>query len=50
RGHSLAVAVSTYRGQVHFGLVADGKAVPDLDRFALAVTEEVETLLTACRP
>ncbi|WP_333744231.1 wax ester/triacylglycerol synthase family O-acyltransferase [Streptomyces ardesiacus] len=50
RGHSLAVAVSTYRGQVHFGLVADGKAVPDLDRLALAVTEEVETLLTACRP
>ncbi|MFF4469771.1 wax ester/triacylglycerol synthase family O-acyltransferase [Streptomyces sp. NPDC001599] len=50
RGHSLAVAVSTYRGRVHYGLVADAKAVPDLDRFALAVAEEVETLLTACRP
>ncbi|MFD5002325.1 wax ester/triacylglycerol synthase family O-acyltransferase [Streptomyces mutabilis] len=50
RGHALAVAVSTYRGQVHYGLVADAKAVPDLDRFARALTEEVETLLTACRP
>jgi hypothetical protein len=50
RGHSLAVAVSTYRGRVHYGLVADAKAVPDLDRFAAALTEEVETLLTACGP
>ncbi|GGQ13525.1 wax ester/triacylglycerol synthase family O-acyltransferase [Streptomyces mutabilis] len=50
RGHALAVAVSTYRGQVHYGLVADAKAVPDLDRFARALAEEVETLLTACRP
>ncbi|GAA3997059.1 wax ester/triacylglycerol synthase family O-acyltransferase [Streptomyces marokkonensis] len=50
RGHSLAVAVSTYRGRVHYGLVADAKAVPDLDRLALALSEEVETLLTACGP
>ncbi|MFE2051870.1 wax ester/triacylglycerol synthase family O-acyltransferase [Streptomyces sp. NPDC059459] len=50
RGHSLAVAVSTYRGQVHYGLVADAKAVPDLDRFARALSREVETLLTACGP
>jgi WS/DGAT/MGAT family acyltransferase len=48
RGQSLAVAVSTYRGHVHYGLVADGKAVPDLDRLAAAVSEEVETLITAC--
>jgi WS/DGAT/MGAT family acyltransferase len=48
-GHSLAVAVSTYRGSVHYGLVADGEAVPDLDRLAEAVTEEVRTLITACR-
>ncbi|MFF3334560.1 wax ester/triacylglycerol synthase family O-acyltransferase [Streptomyces sp. NPDC002888] len=47
-GQSLAVAISTYRGRVHYGLVADAEAVPDLDRFARAVTEEVETLLTAC--
>ena len=44
RGQSLAVAVSTYRGSVHYGLVADAEAVPDLDRFAQPVTEEVETL------
>ncbi|PWI13924.1 wax ester/triacylglycerol synthase family O-acyltransferase [Streptomyces sp. Act143] len=48
RGQSLAVAVSTYRGHVHYGLVADAEAVPDLDVLAQAVTEEVETLITAC--
>ncbi|WP_329348397.1 wax ester/triacylglycerol synthase family O-acyltransferase [Streptomyces sp. NBC_01261] len=48
RGQSLAVAVSTYRGQVHYGLVADAEAVPDLHVFARALTEEVETLITAC--
>jgi WS/DGAT/MGAT family acyltransferase len=48
RGQSLAVAVSTYRGHVHYGLVADAEAVPDLDRFARALSEEVETLITAC--
>ncbi|WP_416986469.1 wax ester/triacylglycerol synthase family O-acyltransferase [Streptomyces sp. T028] len=48
RGQSLAVAVSTYRGRVHYGLVADAVAVPDLDRFAHALTAEVETLITAC--
>ncbi|MEV7887287.1 wax ester/triacylglycerol synthase family O-acyltransferase [Streptomyces sp. NPDC002817] len=48
RGQSLAVAVSTYRGRVHYGLVADAEAVPDLDVLAKAITEEVETLITAC--
>jgi WS/DGAT/MGAT family acyltransferase len=48
RGQSLAVAVSTYRGHVHYGLVADAQAVPDLDRLAAALTEEVDTLITAC--
>ncbi|MGW7203424.1 wax ester/triacylglycerol synthase family O-acyltransferase [Streptomyces sp. NPDC054837] len=48
RGQSLAVAVSTYRGQVHYGLVADAEAVPDLDVLAKAITAEVETLITAC--
>ncbi|WP_329262729.1 wax ester/triacylglycerol synthase family O-acyltransferase [Streptomyces sp. NBC_01478] len=47
-GQSLAVAVSTFRGHVHYGLVADAAAVPDLDLFARALTEEVETLITAC--
>ncbi|SNX65481.1 diacylglycerol O-acyltransferase [Streptomyces sp. TLI_55] len=48
RGQSLAIAVSTYRGHVHYGLVADAEAVPDLDVLARALTEEVETLITAC--
>lgn len=48
RGQALAVAVSTYRGHVHYGLVADAKAVPDLDRLAAALTAEIETLVTAC--
>ncbi|MEH0515835.1 wax ester/triacylglycerol synthase family O-acyltransferase [Streptomyces sp. B21-079] len=50
RGQALAVAVSTYRGRVHYGLVADAEAVPDLDRVARALTAEVETLITACGP
>jgi WS/DGAT/MGAT family acyltransferase len=48
-GQSLAVAVSTYRGHVHYGLVADAAAVPDLDRLADALTAEVATLIEACR-
>ncbi len=50
RGQSLAVAISTYRGRVHYGLVADAEAVPDLDVFAKAISEEVETLIIACEP
>ncbi|MFE2237591.1 wax ester/triacylglycerol synthase family O-acyltransferase [Streptomyces sp. JL2001] len=47
RGQSLAVAMSPYGGQVHFGLVADGKAVPDLDALASALADELELLDTA---
>ncbi|MFR9799477.1 wax ester/triacylglycerol synthase family O-acyltransferase [Streptomyces sp. MS06] len=50
RGHSLAVAVSTYRGGVHYGLVADARAVPDLDVLARAVSRETEVLGAACAP
>lgn len=48
RGQSLAIAISTYRGRVHYGLVADAEAVPDLDVLAGAVSEEVQSLITAC--
>lgn len=44
RGQSLAVALSTYGGRVHVGLVADGKALGDLDRLAEAVEEEFAEL------
>ncbi|SBT95062.1 Diacylglycerol O-acyltransferase [Streptomyces sp. DI166] len=47
-GQSLAVAVSTYRGAVHYGLVADAESVPDLDRLAAAFATETETLLGVC--
>ncbi len=50
RGQSLAVAISTYRGRVHYGLVADAAAVPDLDVLARAISEEVESLIAACAP
>ncbi|WP_338703889.1 WS/DGAT domain-containing protein [Streptomyces sp. Q6] len=48
QGQSLAVAVSTYRGRVHYGLVADAAAVPDLDALARAVHAEVALLIAAC--
>lgn len=44
RGQSLAVALSTYGGRVHVGLVADGKALPDLDRLAEAVQTEFDAI------
>ncbi|RYJ29333.1 hypothetical protein CU044_2426 [Streptomyces sp. L-9-10] len=50
RGQSLAVALSTYGGKVHVGLVADGKAVPDLDRLARGMTEELRELLRVTGP
>ncbi|MFM9373632.1 wax ester/triacylglycerol synthase family O-acyltransferase [Streptomyces sp. Da 82-17] len=44
QGQSLAVAVSTYRGNVHYGLIADAEAVPDLDRLAAALRAEIDEL------
>jgi hypothetical protein len=48
QGQALAVAVSTYRGRVHFGLVADAVAVPDLDLLAESVRQELAGLVEAC--
>ncbi|MET7717690.1 wax ester/triacylglycerol synthase family O-acyltransferase [Streptomyces sp. NPDC005407] len=45
RGQSLAIAMSTYDGRVHVGLVADAKALPDLDRLARSLGEELVELL-----
>lgn len=44
RGQSLAVALSTYGDRVQVGLVTDGEALPDLDRSAPAVHDELEAL------
>ncbi|MEV6164789.1 wax ester/triacylglycerol synthase family O-acyltransferase [Streptomyces sp. NPDC052052] len=41
RGQSLAIALAPYGGRVQVGLVADGKALPDLDRLAGCVGDEV---------
>jgi hypothetical protein len=45
RGQSLAVALSTYGGRVHVGLVADGKAVPDAEGLAVLVETELADLV-----
>ncbi|MFI1279989.1 wax ester/triacylglycerol synthase family O-acyltransferase [Streptomyces sp. NPDC020858] len=45
RGQSLAVAVSTYKGTVHYGLVADAAAVPDLAVLAGALRAELDALV-----
>lgn len=46
RGQSLAVALTTYGGTVQIGLVADGKALPDLERLGRCAEDEVAALLT----
>ncbi|MFD8934967.1 wax ester/triacylglycerol synthase family O-acyltransferase [Streptomyces sp. NPDC059578] len=46
-GQSVAVAVSTYRGGVHIGLVADALAVPDLDALADDFGAELSALRQA---
>ncbi|MEU2155255.1 wax ester/triacylglycerol synthase family O-acyltransferase [Streptomyces sp. NPDC019396] len=49
RGQSLAVAMSTYGGKVHIGLVADGKALPDVDALARCMGDELTELLSLVR-
>ncbi|MBT2407790.1 MULTISPECIES: wax ester/triacylglycerol synthase family O-acyltransferase [unclassified Streptomyces] len=44
-GQSLAVAVSTYKGTVHYGLVADAASVPDLAALAGALRAELDALV-----
>ncbi|MEU1126714.1 wax ester/triacylglycerol synthase family O-acyltransferase [Streptomyces sp. NPDC005899] len=44
RGQSLAIALSTYGGRVQVGLVADGRALPDLDRLSAAVEDELRDM------
>ncbi|MFD4628342.1 wax ester/triacylglycerol synthase family O-acyltransferase [Streptomyces sp. NPDC058284] len=48
QGQSLAVAVSTYRGRVHYGLIADAAAVPDLELLAQSVRDEIDGLVAVC--
>ncbi|MEU6994034.1 wax ester/triacylglycerol synthase family O-acyltransferase [Streptomyces sp. NPDC046465] len=48
QGQSLAVAVSTYKGRVHYGLTADAAAVPDLDLLAQSLRDELDGLVAVC--
>jgi diacylglycerol O-acyltransferase len=48
RGQSVSVAMSTYRKRVHFGLLGDGRAVPDLDRLATSAHDALAELAEAC--
>ncbi|MFE7467047.1 wax ester/triacylglycerol synthase family O-acyltransferase [Streptomyces sp. NPDC057499] len=50
RGQALAVALATYGGRVRVGLVADGEALPDLERLARCADEEVTRLLALLPP
>ena len=49
QGHALAVAIMSYNGGVHFGLLADDDALPDLDDFSAHLDESLAELLTAAR-
>jgi hypothetical protein len=50
RGQSVSVAMSTYRRRVHFGLLGDGRSVPDLDRLAESAHQAVAELADAGAP
>ena len=44
-GQALAIGVTSYDGQVHYGINADRDLVPDLDVLAAAITESLGELL-----
>jgi diacylglycerol O-acyltransferase len=44
-GHLLAIGVTSYNGQVYFGLTADRNAVSDLDVLAQCLTDALDELL-----
>ncbi len=47
RRHALAVAIFSYNGSIHFGLLADGDAIDDLDSIAKYVDESARELSRA---
>lgn len=49
KGHALAVACTSYRGQVYYGLTADRVAMADVEEFA-ALLDEAVTELTDTIP
>jgi diacylglycerol O-acyltransferase / wax synthase len=49
RGHSLAIAIMSYNGQMNFGLLGDYDALPDLDRIADGIEASLAELLALAR-
>jgi hypothetical protein len=47
RSHALAIAMFSYNGAMHFGLLADADAVDDLDSIAGYLDESIQELLEA---
>jgi diacylglycerol O-acyltransferase / wax synthase len=47
RRHALAVAIFSYNGSIHFGLLADRVAIDDLDSIAAYADESAKELLAA---
>lgn len=47
--HAMSVAIFSYNGSMHFGLLADREAVPDLEAIAGYVEDSVAELLAAAR-
>jgi diacylglycerol O-acyltransferase len=44
-GHALAIGVTSYDGQVFYGVTADRDRVPDADLFAVCLSEALDELL-----
>ncbi len=49
RGHALAIAMSTYRGRAHIGVLADGRSSPDPRALPAALAAELSAVLAAVR-
>ena len=49
-GQGLNITVCSLAGGMHFGLIADRELVPDVDRMAEYVAEELAALQQAVRP
>jgi WS/DGAT/MGAT family acyltransferase len=49
KGHSLAVAIMSYNGQMNFGLLGDYDALPDLDRIGDGIEAALAELVALAR-
>jgi diacylglycerol O-acyltransferase / wax synthase len=47
RRHALAVAMFSYNGSMHFGLLADSAAIVDIEQIAAYIDESIQELLDA---